>query len=307
MLATMSNYTIGSIRHHQKASEAYVNVTFKYETSSFNWDIPIEYRRTGTHFLEKSKEELIEYLSKVFEDCNPNKFDAWRKEQVRFWAEKPNAGTTKAFFDVLVKSFTWMSVESDFPKNPNWARRIQDIKEFGFTLATNTAMYDKKLGANCTHILLIPLPRGGITGYEVWSKEQREKIITVLGAYDCFEGKVMKKEGLLPDHKFPEIRWDENTKRLDLSSLSSLDIKRDFQLLNNQRNQQKREVCRSCYQSGERGKVFGINFFYSGSYKWDKTIPIRGKNSEKGCVGCAWYDMEKWRQAINSFLNTSFK
>lgn len=303
----MSNFTIGAIRHHQKASETYVNVNFKYEKKSFYWDIPIEYRRTGTHFLEKSKDELKEYISKVYEDCNPNKFNSWRKEQVKFWAEKPNAGTTKAFFDALVKSFTWMSVESDFPKNPNWARRIQDIKEFGFTLATNTSMYDKRIGANCTHILLIPLPRGGITGYEVWSKEQREKIITVLCSYDCFEGKVMKKEGLLPDHKFPEIRWDENTKRYDLSNLNAEDIKRDFQLLNNQRNQQKREVCRSCYQSGERGKVLGINFFYSGNSKWDKNIQTRGKKSEKGCVGCAWYDMENWRNSLNSLLKELFK
>jgi len=295
----MEKYRIGSVRHHQKASEAYINVVFDYRGVSYNWDVPIEYRRTGTHFLEKTRDELVEYIAQVYEDCEPSKFKGWRVEQERFWLEKPNAATTKAFFDVLAASFDWKSVESDFPKNPNWARRIQDIKEFGYTLATNTAMYDRRVGANCTHILLIPLPRGGITGYEVWSKEQRERIVSVLGTYDCFEAKVVKKEGLLPDHKFPEIRWDGETKRLDLSSLSQSDIRRDFQLLNNQRNQQKREVCRSCYQTGSRGKVYGIEFFYSGNETWDKAIPTRGKDAERGCVGCAWYDIEKWREALN--------
>jgi hypothetical protein len=303
----MGAVVIGSIRHHQKASEAYVQVSFTYSKKKYNWDIPIEYRRTGTHFLDKTHDEIITYIEKVYQDCHPEKLQMWIKEQERFWSEKPNAATTKSFFDVLIKSFEWKSIESDFPQNPNWARRIQDIKEFGYTLATNTSMFDKKLNKSCTHILLIPLPRGGNTGYEVWSKEQRDQIISVLSMYDCYEGRVVKKEGLLPDHKFPEIRWDDNTKRMDLSNLNSTEIKRDFQLLNNQRNQQKREVCRGCYQTGVRGTVYGIEFFYHGTKNWDQTIPKRGKMAEEGCVGCAWYDMEAWRKSLNTKIRALAK
>jgi hypothetical protein len=120
----------------------------------------------------------------------------------------------------------------------------------------------------------------------------------ILNAYDVFEAKIMKKESLLPDHKFPEIRWDDETKRKSLKNLSYDDIKNDFQLLTNQRNQQKREVCRNCYQTGKRGIIYGIPYFYKGSMDWGKKIPRTGKTAEKGCIGCAWYDIEHWRNEL---------
>ncbi|MDR2658404.1 MAG: hypothetical protein LBC27_00225 [Spirochaetaceae bacterium] len=102
----------------------------------------------------------------------------------------------------------------------------------------------------------------------------------------------------MPDHKFPEIRWDDETRRGSLEGLSDTEIKNDFQLLTNQRNQQKREICRNCYQTGKRGMIYGIPYFYRGDATWDKDIPQRGKEAEKGCIGCAWYDIEYWRQEL---------
>lgn len=294
---------MGSIRHHRKASEAYIPVEFSYaDKSVVHWDIPIEYRRTGTHLLEKNEAERVEFIQKTYSECAPSNWSKWHEEQRKFWLTKPNAETTKPFFDKLCSSFDWMSVESDLPKNPNWARRIQDIKEFGYTLATDTARVDKKTGVKTTHILLLPITRGGITGYEVWTKELREKIISVLAGYDCYEAKKTNKEGLLPDHKFPEIRWNKNTKRENLSELTNQEIKRDFQLLNNQRNQQKREVCRTCYQTNQRGELYGIGFYYKGTKEWDSTIPKRGIEAKKGCEGCGWYDIEQWRMSLKQKL-----
>lgn len=110
--------------------------------------------------------------------------------------------------------------------------------------------------------------------------------------------KQQKKEGLLPDHKFSEIRWNDETKRETLENLTDREILRDFQLLSNQRNQQKREICRNCYQTGKRGTIYGIPFFYEGTENWDSSIPKNGKSAEKGCIGCAWYDIERWRQEL---------
>ena len=50
----------------------------------------------------------------------------------------------------------------------------------------------------------------------------------------------------------------------------------------NQRNQQKREVCRNCFQKGIRGTIYGINYFYEGTERWDPQIPTVGKAAEKG-------------------------
>lgn len=292
----MQKINKGNIRYHTKASEKYIDVTFVYEKiPPYNCSVPIEYRRTGTEIKD---DDIDEYLDEVYEKINPINWEQWKKEQVDFWETKPGAIITKGFFDILIDKFDWCCIFCTLPQNPNWARRIQDLKEFGYTIATDTKRYCQKCKKNSTQLLLLPLPRGGITGYETWSKELREHIIKLLETYDAYEAKVTKKEGLLPDHKFPEIRWDEETRRCSLENLSKIEIKNDFQLLTNQRNQQKREICRYCYQTGQRGLIFGIPYFYKGAMDWDKSIPQRGKKAEKGCVGCGWYDIERWRQEL---------
>jgi hypothetical protein len=286
----------GQIRYHTKASEKYVDAIFVYEKPpEYGCSIPIEYRRTGTEIDEN---EIDDYLEEVYEKVNPQNWDIWREEQKLFWASKPGASITKGFFDILTDNFNWCCVSCTLPQNPNWARRIQDLKEFGYTIATDTKKYCPKCHKNTTQLILLPLARGGITGYETWSKELRDSIIKILKIYDVYEAKITKKESLLPDHKFPEIRWNDDTKRDSLENLSEAEIKKDFQLLTNQRNQQKREVCRNCYQIGKRGIIYGIPFFYKGTADWDIKIPQRGKEAEAGCIGCAWYDIEQWRQEL---------
>jgi hypothetical protein len=283
-------------RYHTKASEKYIDVIFVYESyPPYNCSIPIEYRRTGTAISENC---IDGYLEDVYQKVNPANWKHWENEQKEFWATKPGASITKGFFDVLAKEFNWCCVYCALPQNPNWARRIQDLKEFGYTISTNTNKYCHKCKKNTTQLLLLPLPRGGITGYEAWSKELRERIIKTLKTYDVYEAKITKKEGLLPDHKFPEIRWDDEAKRKSLENLSDSEINNDFQLLTNQRNQQKREICRNCYQTGKRGIIYGIPYFYQGSIEWDRNIPQIGKEAENGCIGCAWYDIERWRQGL---------
>ena len=80
--------------------------------------------------------------------------------------------------------------------------------------------------------------------------------------------------------------------------MTEKDIKEKFQLLSNQRNQQKREVCRNCYQTGQRGYLFGIPFYYQGTSNWNPKIPRSGKEAQKGCIGCGWYDIQKWRTEL---------
>jgi hypothetical protein len=292
----MKKITKGNIRFHAKASEKYIDAIFAFDVHPpYDCSIPIEYRRTGTEIAE---EDIDAYLEEIYEKINPANWEQWRNEQNIFWKTKPNADITKGFFEVLAKEFKWCCVSCELPPNPNPQRRIQDIKEFGYTISTMPNKVCEKCNKSTTHMLLLPLPRGGITGYETWSKELRDKIIKTLETYDVFEAKVTKKEGLLPDHKFPEIRWDDETKRKTLENMSETEIKNDFQLLTNQRNQQKREICRNCYQTGKRGMIYGIPYFYRGSIDWEKSIPQRGKEAEKGCIGCAWYDVERWRQEL---------
>ncbi|MCG1024512.1 restriction endonuclease [Dehalobacter sp.] len=282
-------------KKHSKASEEYIHVKFTYQNVVWDGWVPVEYRRTGISL--KNDDEVNAHLNIAYEQMNPDNFSAWVKKQEEFWADKQRAQTTKAFFDSLIKG-GWQCVDCTLPKNPNWARRIQDLKEFGYTLATNTKHYCPNCKANKTHLILLPIERGGVegNGYETWTPGLRKKIIKILGSVDVYENNT--NPHCLPDHKFPEIRWDENTKEENPEHMNENEIRQKFQLLTNQRNQQKREVCRNCYQTGKRGYPFGIKYFYSGSYDWDKTIPQKGKSAEKGCVGCGWYDMSKWRDSV---------
>jgi len=286
-------------REHLKASETYIDVIFRYDTKmEFKTSVPIQYRRTGTNVDASDGKAIDSYLSKVYDEINPINWANWRKEQTKFWAGKAGAEVTKSFFDKLAENFDYCCVNCKLPNNPNWARRSQDLKEFGYTIATKLSEYCPHCDKSTTHLILLPLKRGSVIGYEIWSPKLRKKIVSLLKSYDVFEAKQVRKEGLLPDHKFSEIRWDEATKRESLENLTDEEILRDFQLLSNQRNQQKREVCRNCYQTGKRGIIYGIPFFYEGTESWNPSIPKIGKEAEKGCVGCAWYDIERWRKEL---------
>lgn len=290
-------------KRHTKASEEYVHVSFDYQIKIWDGWVPVEYRRTGVSIKEEQPDKLITYLNKVYEQMKPDKYNDWLEKQEEFWNdEKKGAIVTKPFFDSLSKG-GWQCVECTLPKNRNWARRIQDLKEFGYTLATDTKRYCPMCGSNKTHVIMLPIERGGANGngYETWSPTVRRRIIKVLGGIDVYENSY--NQNCLPDHKFSEIRWDENTKAENPDSMTDDEIRQKFQLLSNQRNQQKREVCRNCFQTGKRGTIFGIPYYYEGSEKWDESIPEKGKEAEKGCIGCPWYDIETWRNRLVAYLN----
>lgn len=291
---------------HSKANERYVSVKMEYgEDGNFEGWIPIEYRRTGLNL--NSREEIERYLISIYPYLNPKLYPQWEADAELFWKEeKPGAGVTKSVFDVL-KSGKWICVNCSI-KNPNWARRFQELKEMGFTFATKTPVNCPKCGKRSTYIMCVHIPRDKNVegnGYETWSPKLRKRIIEVLESYDSYEGK--KGTNLLPDHKFPEIRWDENTKEDNPDDMTDEEIRKKFQLLTNQRNQQKREVCRKCFQTGIRPEIFGIDFFPIGSKKWNPNIPQKGKKAEEGCIGCPWYDIEEWRERLQKEIEDYIK
>ncbi|MFA5075552.1 MAG: hypothetical protein WC436_05625 [Candidatus Babeliales bacterium] len=304
-LITNPNIKIIRLREHTKASEKYVDVSFRYANgANFNTSIPYHYRRCGL-FLE-TPSEIADLVNKIYPSCEESKRNAWIQKEELLWTKTyTSKEVTKPFFLKLL-NLKWNCVESDLPKNPNWARRIQDIKELGYLLATETSQFCTKCNKNATHILLVPFDTTTPTGYESFSAALKKRIINTLNSVNAYEGKrAPSANTLIPDHKFPEIRWDAETKGQNLDTMSTDEIKKKFQLLDNQRNLHKREVCRNCFQTNKRGSIFGIKYYYAGNEDWDQTVPKTGKTAEKGCVGCPWYDVEKWREHLNKILSTS--
>lgn len=288
-------------REHTKASEKYVDVLFSYKDQpQWKGSIPYYYRRTGL-FLDSEK-EIAALIEQAYEALKKENARAWVAGERELWeAEYVNRDVTKSFFDVLL-NLRWNCVDKDLPVNRNWARRIQDIKEMGYLLATDTKHFNKRLGKNTTHILLIPLPRGSQTGYEVMSAALRKRILNVLGNYDAYEGKVRPAHALLPDHKFPEISWDEHTREENPDDMTDEEIREKFQLLDNQRNLEKREACRKVMQTGQLGTLFGIEHYMNETGMWPEDIPKIGEASKEGWKLCPWYDIEAWRQSLNNSL-----
>lgn len=296
--------TVIGARKHLKASEAYLDVVFEYpDANNWRWhgSVPYEYRRAG--IFAQTKEQQEQLLNYAYDVMHPQRREAWIREQDAFWAGYQKE-VTQAFFEAL-KDCEWKCQSCQLPPNPNWARRVQDIKELGYVLAT-----DRRTCPRCkkstTHLIMLRFPRAATQlRYEAWSAKVREQIIRVLGKFDAYENRT--GEHLIPDHKFPEIRWDEETATENHQLMTEDEIRSKFQLITNQRNEQKREVCRNCFQTGIRGFPYGIRFFYEGDEKWPSEVPTRGKAAEKGCVGCGWYDLVKWRNELNRVLSNLSK
>lgn len=275
-----------------KASEKYVRVTFTQD-DGFEWDtiVPYYIRRSGL-FIETER-ELAEYLVGIKQYFTQSKMAEWRDAERRKW-DNSKARVTKEFFYKLLS----FKEETEFPLNDNPARRIQDIKEAGYTLASVPNACKGK-----TSRILLPIPLNAQRGYETFTRQFKARVIRLLNARNSYEAKKTNPKALIPDHKFSEVRWDDATKAENSMEMSDEEIIQKFQLLDNQRNQQKREVCRKCFQEGIRGSIYGIDYFYKGGKEWDKQIPILGKEAEKGCIGCPWYDIEEWRAKLNALLD----
>ena len=286
------NIILGNFHEHGKASECYVETTF-IQNDGFKWETLVPYvdRRAGLFI--KSEEELAAYLISIKPFFQKKVMQKWKEVERKKW-EESKAAVTKEFFFALL---TFKPVIT-FPPNDNPARRIQDIKDAGYTIATIPNYKDKKSAR-----VLLPIPKVAEMGYETFSTQFKARVIKLLHGINAYEDKATTKKGLIPDHKFSEIRWDKDTKGENPMDMSDEEIIQKFQLLDNQRNQQKREVCRNCFQTGERGVIFGIPYFYQGGKMWDEKIPPVGKEAEKGCVGCAWYDIQLWRSKLIDLCN----
>lgn len=287
-----SNVKVTEFIDNNKASETYVRTTF-IQDNGFIWNTVVPYvdRRAGLNI--ENEKELAEYLISLKPYFRKEAMEQWKKQEL----ERGLIGgsVTPLFFNVLL---SFKEEFERFPINPNSARRIQDIKDAGYTLAS----VPRPNGLKGYNRILLPIPLHTEMGYETFTPQFKARVIRLLKERNAFEARVTTKKALIPDHKFSEVRWDDETKAENSMEMTDAEIIQKFQLLDNQRNQQKREICRRCFQEGKRGTIYGIEYFYEGDENWDSSIPKVGKAAEKGCIGCPWYDIELWRKRLNQKL-----
>lgn len=303
-----SNIWVIEFLDNSKASEYYVRTRFVQDDGfTFTTIVPYKYRRTNLEL--RSEKDIAEYLKSVKKYFTKDWMESWvKKEKAACQADienkkiknedkisrgkKPTEIVTPYFLMALLSLEE--TAGDKLPANRNPQRRLQDLKDGGYTIPI------VQYGREKTTSTLLPFPKHEEMGYEKgFTKQFKARVIRLLKSRNAFEARVTQTKSLIPDHKFSEVRWDEDTKTENTMEMSDAEIIQKFQLLDNQRNQQKREVCRKCFQEKIRGTIYGINYFYKGTEEWDPSIPEKGKAAEKGCEGCAWYDIEKWRKMLN--------
>jgi hypothetical protein len=306
-----SNITVIEFLDNSKASEYYVRTKFVQDDGfTYTTIVPYEYRRTGLEL--RSEKDIADYLKSVKKYFTKTWMKNWADNEKKQCLEdienkkkknedkisrgkKPTEIVTPYF---LLTLLTLEETSGDkLPPNRNPQRRLQDLKDGGYTIPI------VQYGREKTTSTLLPFPKHKEMGYEKgFTKQFKARVIRLLKQRNAFEARVTSAKSLIPDHKFSEVRWDDETKAENSMDMTDAEIVQKFQLLDNQRNQQKREVCRKCFQEGIRGTIYGIDYFYQGDELWDSNIPTKGKAAEKGCIGCPWYDIELWRKMLNKHI-----
>ena len=138
-----------------------------------------------------------------------------------------------------------------------------------------------------------------------FSREFSLRVFKLFQYKDVVEKAIRPSSQLTIDHKLPRIRWSAEVEIVqnDYNGMSDEDILNRFQLLKKSNgavshNLLKSRACESCYETGIRGTPFNIRFFYAGGRKWK----FSDKKNPKGCIGCGWYDFDKWRKELNKLL-----
>lgn len=202
----------------------------------------------------------------------------------------------------LAKAFTilsdgeWHCGKHELPGTQP-AKAIQIIRQHGFEII-NKSIYCDVCGEKTVHRKLISTEKtkASFVRKQIPTK-LRKRILAYYNNVEAITLRQMVSNQLEVDHRFPQVRWSGD-ETYD-TEMSEEEIHATFQLLTRQNNLWKSRYCENCAKTGERGTFIGIDFFAEGGPLWDKK---HQPGDECGCRGCFWYDPDKWRQALNEFI-----
>lgn len=296
-----TNIKTGKLFQIHGMTDYYLEVTFRYHAKVWCGAIPINSKYQGID-IPYTDEDVTNWTIHCYIELDPAKNSVWQEQQNAYWNNK-EAYATKSVFDALngsEQTTRWMCRKcGPVPKcNPQPAARIKALKQDGYFIAT-IKQQCPTCGGKQFFDLLIRLPRHAADNEKrnAISIKLQNRIKEVLPLKDvCFNTPLTPSEAVI-DHKFPSSRW-VNGESINELTMSEENIKNKFQILSNQTNLQKERYCKRCVLSGQRGDFFGINWYYEGNEKWNGS----SKADEKGCIGCCWYDMAKWKTKFNDHL-----
>ncbi len=168
------------------------------------------------------------------------------------------------------------------------AKVAQNLRNSGYTMEKTGNQFCKSLycdtcGMHTKHYKLTSPNKSEETNRFSFPSFLRERLKDIYGEKDNFTGSY--SVNLEIDHRVTPYREEDQEIK---SSITNEEIKKRFQFLSKENNNIKREICKKCISTGERGiSLIGIPYFYSGTYKYEGT-----------CEGCFWAYPEKWREHL---------
>lgn len=288
----------GEVFIPEKTSDQFLEVRFIYDDYVWNGALPIVGYYQGLSLTEAEVKET----AGVF--CDPLKREnrqKWIVSALGEWEDKTSE--TFKVFDALLSGEWECRVCGPVPRvNAQPAARIRDIKKRGFFIASK-----RKSCANCRRKTMHDLLVMATSPKDLIKTEFRkpispylnERILKALKRKETVFSQVRTLRELVIDHKFPSQRWSQpETDNPD--DMSDENIKRKFQLLNNQTNLLKSRECDRCVAEGIRGQFMGIRWYYSGDERW-----VKNRDDESGCIGCPWYDVHEWKEQLKNAIKRS--
>lgn len=277
---------------HKKLKQKIVKTKF-IQDDGYEFTTYVPYIDMNKGVNNEDIKSIAQYLRSIKKYFKQSWIETWKREQKILWdTEYSHRDETKRFL-FLQLSF---KLENETFGNKNHASRRRDLRKLGYTI---TSIY---INGGGYYYIMLPLPTHPESKYEKVPTIITQTLARLKRYIEAYSGEKMDEDFLLADHKFPESRWDENTADINDPQMSESEILNKFQLLDNASNLRKKQMCESCAESGIRPSMYGIDFYYKGTQKWDTKIPERGSNAEKGCVGCPWYDIEKWKEELNKHI-----
>lgn len=207
-----------------------------------------------------------------------------------------NEGTKLAQVFTTLSDGKWHCGKHELPGTQP-AKAIQIIRQHGFTIE-NQSTYCEVCKDRTVHRRLVSTePEKASFVRMQLPGNLRKKVLKHYENIEAIALREMVPNQLEVDHRFPQVRWSKD-ETYD-PNMSEEEIQVKFQLLTRQHNLWKSRYCEHCAKTGERGTFIGINFFAEGGPHWDSKY---SSDDERGCYGCFWYDPDKWRQALNKFV-----
>ena len=293
----MSNITFLEEYTPEKTSDRFVEVIINYENYKWFGALPLRLKEQGFEITIENLKDKKNY-SKYIDQIKTNNHHRWLEDHNGVWKKNINSQTHKVFKALL--SHEWQCrVCGPVPKiNPQSAARLRDIRKKNFVIASK-----RKSCKNCNAVtmndILIPIyiPKTNSSGYRRnISSIMRKRIINVLKNRDCVFDVIRPNVEFIIDHKFPSQRW-RKAESFNKKSMTDDEIKIKFQLLTNQTNMLKSRACDKCVFENKRPTFMGIKWFYAGDENWNNDL-----GEEQGCVGCPWYDVDRWKDELSRSL-----